>query len=422
MSIKNQAEIEKKRYLVGGAVRDNLLNLTVKDKDWVVVGVNQQQMLDAGFQQVGKDFPVFLHPETHDEHALARTEKKLSAGYTGFTCYAEPDVTLEDDLRRRDLTINAMAQNQAGKIIDPYNGQYDLNNKTLKHVSNAFVEDPLRVLRVARFAAKLHHLGFTIAPETVDLMRTLAESGELASLTPERIWIETEKALQTPNPRAYFEALKACNALAIIYPEIDKLWGIPNPAEWHPEIDTGEHTMLVLQQACLYSDDIAIRFSALCHDLGKAVTPANEWPSHHGHEKRGVPIIKKLCDRLRIPNELKSLACIVSEFHLHTHKAFDLKAQTILKIFDSMDVWRKPERFNSFLTCCLADFTGRLGFENREYPQINYLNDCLIAANAIDIQSIIKRGFQGKAIREELTKQRITAIKTIKAAQTHNKQ
>ncbi len=407
-------------YLVGGAVRDSLLGLAVKDKDWVVVGSTSKSMLEQGFTQVGKDFPVFLHPATKEEYALARTEKKQGKGYTGFACYSEPDVSLEEDLIRRDLTINAMAQNSEGQIIDPFNGQVDLKDKYLRHVSDAFIEDPLRVLRVARFAARYASKNFTVHPSTLHLMTHISQSGELENLSAERIFLEMEKALSEDHAYVFFEVLKNCGALAAIFPELDCLWGIPNPEQWHPEIDTGIHTMLVLQQACKLSTNTSTRFAALCHDLGKGVTPKDKWPSHHGHEKLGVPIIEALAKRLKIPNQSKELACLVSEFHLHLHKAYDLQSKTILRLFNRCDAWRKPLRFEELLKCCEADFRGRTGFELRPYPQINYIKSCLNAATQVDVQNIIAAGIQGKHIKEALAQERIKAISQIKKAAANN--
>lgn len=401
-------------YLVGGAVRDALLNYPVKDKDYLVTGATIEQMTELGYQQVGKSFPVFLHPESNQEYALARTEVKKGAGYTGFVCDFSPEITIEQDLIRRDLTINAMAQSEDGEIIDPYNGQQDLANKTLRHVSNAFIEDPLRVLRVARFAARYHHLGFTIADETISLMQQIADSGELASLVPERVWQETQSALAERSPEVFFQSLRAANALKVIFPELDALYGVPNPPLWHPEIDTGIHTMMVLQQACLLTDSLPIRFAALVHDLGKGLTPKEHWPKHHGHENTGLPLVKALCERVKAPNEYKELALLVCQYHTHTHKAFELKPSTIIKLFDGLDAWRKQERFEAFLTACTADLRGRTGFENKAYPQADYLRACYTKANEVAVQDIIAQGYKGQAIREQLTKTRIDVIRNIK--------
>lgn len=397
-------------YLVGGAVRDQLLNLDVYDHDWVVVGSTPQQMLSAGFTAVGKDFPVFLDPTTKQEHALARTERKSGVGYTGFDCYFAPDVTLEDDLLRRDLTINAMAQDQDGRIIDPYGGQQDIEQRILRHVSQAFVEDPLRVLRVARFAAKLNHLGFTVAPETLSLMQHLSDSGELAHLTAERVWQEWQKSLSTQSPHIFLKVLHQCGALKHVLPEIDALFGVPQPEQWHPEIDTGVHTLMVAEQAAKLSDSIDLRFAAQVHDLGKGVTPPAEWPSHKLHCHTGLKLIKALCERVKAPNECKELALLVCEQHSNIHRAAELKPATKLKILNKLDAWRKPQRFEQVLLCCQADHAGRLGLENRPYPQKALFEQAYQAAMEIDVQQVIQDGFQGKAIREELDRRRIQAI------------
>ncbi|KAA0646420.1 fused tRNA nucleotidyltransferase/2',3'-cyclic phosphodiesterase/2' nucleotidase/phosphatase Cca, partial [Escherichia coli] len=353
-----------KIYLVGGAVRDALLGLPVKDRDWVVVGSTPQEMLDAGYQQVGRDFPVFLHPQTHEEYALARTERKSGSGYTGFTCYAAPDVTLEDDLKRRDLTINALAQDDNGEIIDPYNGLGDLQNRLLRHVSPAFGEDPLRVLRVARFAARYAHLGFRIADETLALMREMTHAGELEHLTPERVWKETESALTTRNPQVFFQVLRDCGALRVLFPEIDALFDVPAPAKWHPEIDTGIHTLMTLSMAAMLSPQVDVRFATLCHDLGKGLTPPELWPRHHGHGPAGVKLVEQLCQRLRVPNEIRDLARLVAEFHDLIHTFPMLNPKTIVKLFDSIDAWRKPQRVEQLALTSEADVRGRTGFES----------------------------------------------------------
>ncbi|NAW69039.1 multifunctional CCA addition/repair protein [Vibrio sp. V27_P1S3P104] len=397
-------------YLVGGAVRDQLLNLPVYDKDWVVVGSSPEQMLREGYQAVGKDFPVFLHPKTKQEYALARTERKTGAGYTGFACYYAQDVTLEEDLARRDLTINAIAQNSQGELIDPYGGKKDIEQRILRHISKAFVEDPLRVLRVARFAAKLAHLGFTIAKETQQLMQQISQSGELSHLTPERIWQEWHKSLATPSPEVFLAVLHECGALAVVLPELERLFGVPQPEQWHPEIDTGIHTLLVAKQAAQLSSSLTIRFAAQVHDLGKGVTPKAQWPSHKMHCQTGIGIIKRLCERVRIPNEFKELALLVCEQHSNIHRAAELKASTKLKILDKLDVWRKPARLNEVLLCCQADHAGRLGCEETPYPQSVLFNQAYQAALTVDVQQIITEGFQGKAIREQLTQRRIQAI------------
>ncbi|MBL4940741.1 MAG: multifunctional CCA addition/repair protein [Colwellia sp.] len=406
-------------YLVGGAVRDRLLNRAVKDHDYLVVGASVKEMLALGFKQVGKDFPVFLHPKTKQEYALARTERKQGQGYTGFSCYAEPDVTLEQDLLRRDLTVNAMAMSCAGEIIDPYHGQQDLKDRVLRHVSAAFIEDPLRVLRVARFAARYHNDGFTIADETFTLMAKISESGELSSLSAERIWQEMQRSLNEDHPEVFFKILHRCQALKAIWPELDVLWGVPNPAQWHPEICSGIHTLMVLQQAVLLTatneNKTAIRFAALCHDLGKGLTQSEHWPSHRGHEKAGLPLVEKISQQLKVPNYCKQLALKVCEHHLHCHKAFQLKASTLLRIFNQLDVWRKPQEFDDFLIACKSDFLGRLNFESRPYPQEQYLKDTMLAARKINAKSFVEQGLQGVAIKEAMAKARLNAIKKVKA-------
>ena len=410
-----------KVYLVGGAVRDQLLGLPVKDRDWIVVGAVPATLLSLGYQQVGKDFPVFLNPKTKEEYALARTERKSSAGYTGFICDFSPTITLEQDLIRRDLTINAMAQSEDGEIIDPYGGKQDLENRILRHISPAFSEDPLRVLRVARFAARYHSLGFKIASETLALMAELAQSGELQHLTAERVWLETEKALNEKNPEIYFETLHKTGALSVLFPEIDALYGVPNPVKHHPEVDSFIHTMLVLKQAVNLTENnsilnkSAIRFAAICHDLGKALTPQNILPHHYGHEQAGIKPTRTLCKRLKVPSYFQELAELTCEFHTHIHKAFELRAETVVTLFNRFDVWRKPQRFQEFLQVCLADTRGRTGFENKDYPQINYINQLLQAANEVDVQQVIADGFEKQEIRNELTKRRILAIKQTKA-------
>lgn len=399
-----------KIYLVGGAVRDQLLNLPVKDRDWVVVGATPKTLLQQGYQQVGKDFPVFLHPDTHEEYALARTERKSGSGYTGFTCYAAPDVTLEDDLQRRDLTINAIAYSAKGEYIDPYHGIDDIHAKLLRHVSDAFSEDPLRVLRVARFAARFAPLGFTIAPETMSLMQEMTNSGELNALTAERVWKETEKALHSQAPQVYFEILHQCGALKILFPEINALFGVPAPKKWHPEIDTGIHTMMVLAMASQLTDDIAVRFSALCHDLGKGVTPVENWPHHHGHGPAGVPLVEALCQRYRIPNQIRDLAKLAAKYHDHLHRIEKMRPSKIIRLFDAIDAWRKPERIDQLAIISEADARGRQGAENLPYPQGIFFRQAFKIANQVDVKSIVSRGLKGSAIREALTKQREVAI------------
>ncbi|EJL6466506.1 multifunctional CCA addition/repair protein [Vibrio cholerae] len=400
-------------YLVGGAVRDQLLQLPVYDRDWVVVGSSPQAMLAAGFQAVGKDFPVFLHPNSKEEHALARTERKTGVGYTGFACHYAPDVTLEEDLLRRDLTINAMAQDNSGQLIDPYGGQRDLAAKVLRHVSPAFVEDPLRVLRVARFAAKLHHLGFTVAEETMQLMAKIAQSGELQHLTAERVWQEWHKSLSTHHPEVFLQVLRDCGTLAVVLPEIDRLFGVPQPEKWHPEIDTGIHTLMVAKQAAQLSDSLPVRFAAQVHDLGKGVTPPSEWPSHKLHCHTGLNIIESLCERIRVPNEFRDLALAVCAQHSNIHRADELKPATKLKVLGLLDVWRKPERLEQVLLCCEADHRGRLDLESEPYPQREIFLRAYQAALGVAVQAVIADGFQGKQIKEELDKRRVSAIEAL---------
>ncbi|RXJ70514.1 multifunctional CCA addition/repair protein [Veronia nyctiphanis] len=398
-------------YLVGGAVRDQLLGLEVKDRDWVVVGADINTLVEAGYQQVGADFPVFLHPKTHEEHALARTERKSGQGYTGFICDFTPEVTLEDDLIRRDLTVNAIAQAENGDLIDPHGGQQDLERKILRHVSPAFVEDPLRVLRVARFAARFANLGFTVAEETVALMQQISDSGELESLTIERVWKEWERALLTERPDVFLSVLRDCGALKVVLPELDALYGVPQPEKWHPEIDTGVHNVMVARKAAQLTDDPVIRFAAQLHDLGKALTPKEEWPSHHKHTMTGLKPIRALCERLKVPNPYRDAALLVCAEHTNVHNAGELRASTYVKIFDRNDFWRKPERAEQLALASKADHLGRKGFEEREYPQAEWLQQAFSAAQKVDVKPIVAAGFKGAAIREQLTQQRVEAVK-----------
>ncbi len=404
-----------KSYLVGGAVRDSLLGLPVKDKDWVVVGATPEEMLNAGYQQVGRDFPVFLHPQSREEYALARTERKSGAGYTGFTCYAAPDVTLEQDLLRRDLTVNALAQDSQGHIIDPYGGEQDLRDRILRHVSPAFSEDPLRVLRVARFAARYAHLSFRIADETMSLMHAMTDAGELAHLTPERVWKETWNALETRNPQVYFQVLRDCGALKVLFPEVDALFGVPAPEKWHPEIDTGVHTLMTLSMAAMLSPQVDVRFATLCHDLGKALTPKALWPRHHGHGLAGVKLVEGLCQRLRVQNEIRDLAKLVAEFHDLIHTFPILLPKTIVKLFDAIDAWRKPQRVEQIALTSEADARGRTGFEACDYPQGRLLREAWEVARAVPTKAVVDAGFKGPEVREELTRRRIAALTQWKA-------
>lgn len=398
-------------YLVGGAVRDELLGLNPKERDWVVVGATEQEMLDQGFRRVGKDFPVFLHPESQEEYALARTERKVGKGYYGFVCDSNPKVTLEEDLSRRDLTINAMAKTMDGKIIDPYQGQADLNHKLLRHVSKAFGEDPVRILRVARFASRFSALGFQVADETLQLMREMVQANEVDALVPERVWQEMERSLKEQDPTQFFEVLRTCDALERLWPDLNVLWGIPQPVEHHPEIDTGIHVMMVLAMASQLSNDPVVRFAALCHDLGKGATPASGWPSHRGHEELGVPLIERFCERYRVPNQYKELAVLVSRFHLHCHRVQELRPDTLLKTLERLDAFRQPERFEKFLLACEADARGRKGLENREYPQANKMRQAYQIAKNVDLKPLIEMGLPGLKLKEKIHQKRIDAIK-----------
>ena len=404
-------------YLVGGAVRDALLNIPIKDKDWVVVGSTPAELINLGYSQVGADFPVFLHPKTKEEYALARTERKSGGGYQGFNCDFNPDITLEEDLLRRDLTINAMAQDESGNIYDPYNGQQDLQLKKLRHVSEAFAEDPLRILRVARFAARFAHLGFTIAQDTLELMREITHSSELALLTAERVWQETERALGEPQPWVYFQVLRECGALAIIFPELDRLFGIPQPEKHHPEIDCGIHTLMVLEQASKLTKDISIRWASLLHDLGKGLTREDILPSHYGHEQSGEKLVIQVNKRLKAPTEFKDLSRLVCLYHTHIHRAFELKPETILKLFNHIDLWRKPERLQKILIACKADSRGRTGFENVEYNQVEYINDLATACLQITAKQFVEKGILGKEIGEAMAKERVNVIANLKKNQ-----
>jgi tRNA nucleotidyltransferase (CCA-adding enzyme) len=400
-------------YLVGGAVRDELLGLEVHERDWVVTGATPAGMGEAGYRPVGKDFPVFLHPGTQEEYALARTERKSGHGYAGFEFFTSPEITLEQDLQRRDLTINAMARAADGTLIDPFNGQRDLQQRLLRHVSDAFVEDPLRVLRVARFAARFAGLGFQVAAETLELMGQIAASGELDYLVPERVWQETRKALATDHPEVYFQVLHDCGALACILPELERLFGVPQPAQHHPEIDTGVHTLMVLQQATRISDQTRVRFAALVHDLGKGTTPADTLPRHIAHEHRGIDIIRDLCERLRVPNDHRDLALICCRYHGLAHRILEVRDSTVLKLLTATDALRRPERFTEFLQCCEADSRGRLGFEERPYPQADFLLAALEAAAAVDHRELIRAGYSGKHLGEQIARERIQAIRLL---------
>jgi tRNA nucleotidyltransferase (CCA-adding enzyme) len=401
-------------YLVGGAVRDRLLGLPVRERDWVVVGATPEELVQLGYEPVGREFPVFLHPSTHEEYALARQERKVGPGYRGFTTQFAPTVTLEEDLRRRDLTINAMAEDDSGALIDPYGGQADLAARRLRHVSEAFVEDPVRILRVARFAARFAPLGFQVAEETLALMRHITETGEARTLVPERVWQETARALEEARPQVYFETLRACGALAVIFPEIDALFGVPQPPRWHPEIDTGVHVMLVLKYAADRGFSGAVRFAALTHDLGKAQTPRAAWPSHHGHEEFGVPLIGELCDRLRVPNGYRELAILAARYHTHVHRALELKPATVLTLLEQCDALRRSERFDELLRACEADARGRSGREDAPYPQVAYLREAQAAAAGVTLPESERRDLEGAEIGEEIRRRRLAAVANLK--------
>lgn len=401
-------------YMVGGAVRDKLLGRAVVDHDYVVVGATVEEMLAAGYTPVGKDFPVFLHPETHAQYALARTERKVAKGYHGFEFYTDTDVTLEDDLIRRDLTINAIAEDEQGRLYDPYHGVADLNKRILRHISPSFAEDPLRVLRVARFAARYADYGFSIAHETLALMRSLVDQDEVDALVAERVWQEVEKALAGDNPWIFFQVLRQCGALARLFPEIDRLFGVPQAKQWHPEVDTGVHTMLVLQQAARLSPQPVVRFAALVHDLGKGTTPEEQWPKHPAHEARGVPLVEALCKRLKVPGQYRALALLVTEFHLNFHRIKELKAATVVDLLARLDAFRRPERFEFFLLACEADAKGRPGYENSSEDKTQCFRDFFQAASGVRSSEIIAQGFQGMAIAEQLRIKRIAAVKACK--------
>jgi tRNA nucleotidyltransferase (CCA-adding enzyme) len=402
-----------KVYLVGGAVRDSLLDRPVHERDWVVVGATPEEMTARGFRPVGRDFPVFLHPDTHEEYALARLERKTGPGYRGFITEFSPEVTLEQDLLRRDLTINAMAQSEDGTLVDPYGGQDDLRRRLLRHVSPAFAEDPVRILRVARFLARYAPLGFKVAPETLDVMRTMVTAGEVDTLVPERIWRELDRALSEPQPRAAIELLRHCGALQVIMPEVDALFGVPQPPEWHPEIDTGEHTLLTLQVAAARGASTPIRFALLMHDLGKALTPKEQWPRHRGHEQLGVRAIDDLCTRLRVPLDYRELAVLTSRYHTHVHRGLELRATTILELLEQSDAFRRPERFADFLEVCECDARGRLGLQDRPYPQRARLESAWSAARAVVFGDRERAGLEGPQIGERLRRLRLAAVQQI---------
>ena len=403
-----------KVYLVGGAVRDALLGYPSSERDWVVVGASPRELLDRGYQQVGRDFPVFLHPETRDEYALARTERKQGHGYTGFAVHCDPAVTLEQDLLRRDLTVNAMARSAEGEIIDPYGGQRDLAARVLRHVSAAFVEDPLRVLRTARFAARYAHLGFSVAPETLALMAEIVGQGELAHLPAERIWVELERALGERDPQVFVQVLRDCGALEALLPEVAALFGVPQTERYHPEIDTGIHTLMALQQAARLTPASDVRFALLVHDLGKGTTPRDEWPRHIAHEQRGLQLVERVCQRLKAPGQYRELALKVCQYHTHCHRALELRGKTLLRLLQATDALRRPERFEAFLLACEADARGRRGLEQCDYPQADYLRRALAAAREVSAADFSAQGLQGKALGDAIASERVRRLEALR--------
>lgn len=398
-------------YIVGGAVRDELLGYPIKDKDYVVVGSTPEQMVAAGFRPVGKDFPVFLHPKTHDEYALARTERKTAKGYKGFVVHASPEITLEQDLARRDLTVNAIAKNEVGEFVDPFHGIDDIKSKTLRHVSDAFVEDPVRILRIARFSARL--ADFNIAPETFSLMRQMVDAGEVDALVAERVWQELAKGLMEKKPARMFEVLRSCGALKRIIPELDNLWGVPQPPQHHPEVDTGVHVMMVLDYAAQKAFSLPVRFAALMHDLGKGTTPKEMLPRHIGHEERGVHLVKEVCKRLRVPNDCKELAVMVAKFHGKLYQSLDMRPSTLLEFLIQLDAIRQPERFNGFLQACEADSRGRTGLENCPTPAADLMRKVLDAAFTIDAGAIASKQSDVEKIKIAIFEARVEAIKRV---------
>lgn len=398
-------------YIVGGAVRDELLGYPIKDKDYLVVGSTPEQMVAAGFRPVGKDFPVFLHPKTQDEYALARTERKTAKGYKGFVVHASPEITLEQDLARRDLTINAIAKSEAGELVDPFHGLEDIKSKTLRHVGHAFVEDPVRILRIARFSARL--ADFNIAPETLNLMQQMVEAGEVDALVAERVWQELAKGLMEKNPARMFEVLRSCGALNRIIPELDKLWGVPQPPQHHPEVDTGVHVMLVLDYAAQKDFSLSVRFAALMHDLGKGTTPKEILPRHIGHEERGAHLVKDVCKRLRVPNDCKELAVMVAKFHGKLYQSLEMRPSTLLEFLIQLDAIRQPERFNDFLQACEADSRGRTGLEGCPTPAADLMRKVLGAASSVDAGAIASKQSDVEKIKTAIFEARVEAIKRV---------
>ena len=403
-------------YLVGGAVRDRLLGRPVRERDWVVVGADRADLIARGFTPVGREFPVFLHPETHEEYALARLERKVAPGYRGFETRFSPDVTLEEDLRRRDLTINAIAESDSGELMDPFGGRGDLEARLLRHVSEAFVEDPVRILRVARFAARFAPLGFRVAEETMALMARMTASGEVDALVPERVWQETERALAEERPAVFFEVLRACGALKALYPEVDALFGVPQPEKWHPEIDTGVHVMLALEYAARCGASTPVRYATLMHDLGKALTPRERWPAHHGHEEAGVPLVDAVARRLKVPKAHHELAVLAARHHTVIHRALELRPATVLELLETTDALRRPDRFSELLLACEADARGREGLQSRPYPQSDYLRRAREVASSVTLPEEERHGLDGPAIGAKIRVKRLAALASSKQA------
>jgi tRNA nucleotidyltransferase (CCA-adding enzyme) len=401
-------------YLVGGAVRDRLLGRAVGERDWVVVGATPAELTAQGYTPVGKDFPVFLHPQSKEEYALARQERKVAPGYHGFTTVFSPEVTLEEDLKRRDLTINAMAEDAGGQLVDPYGGQRDLEARVLRHVSEAFIEDPVRVLRVARFAARFAEAGFRIAPQTEALMAHMTASGEIAALTPERVWRETARALLEPHPEVFFEILLKCGALAVLMPELAALDSVPQPAKWHPEVDTFVHVMLALSMAAQHGAALTVRYAVLLHDLGKALTPKAQWPAHHQHEELGIAPITALSQRLRAPNDCRELALLTSRHHTLVHRVLELRAATVMKLLTETDAFRRPERFAELLLACECDARGRTGLQSRPYPQADYLRQVHAAASAAGLSTAERAGLAGPQIGAALQQRRLAVVEQLR--------
>jgi tRNA nucleotidyltransferase (CCA-adding enzyme) len=405
-------------YLVGGAVRDQLLGRAVKERDWVVVGGTAEELLAAGYRAVGRDFPVFLHPETHEEYALARRERKTGPGYRGFITEFSPDITLEEDLLRRDLTINAIAQDADGRLVDPFGGQADIEARVLRHVSAAFSEDPVRILRLARFAARFAHLGFSVHESTLGLARQMVAAGEVDALVPERVWQETERALGESRPDVFFQVLRDCGALAVIFPEVDRLFGVPQSPQWHPEIDTGVHVMLCLRRAADLDAPTTVRFAALAHDLGKGTTPREQWPKHIMHESRSLPLVDALCARLRVPTAHRELARLTAREHTNVHRALQLRPETVLKLLEQSDAFRRPDRFSEMLLACQCDAQGRTGLEQSPYPQREYLESARAAAAGVQLPQEELAGLKGPAIANAIRARRLEAIRSIARAGT----